>query len=183
MENGMFNQIITASDMMNIVPGFSTSSEKNMMNVWKSVVSKIKSPRDDDNEKRMPIGERLAGNTRVVDLKNGILLIETDHSGWIQYLKLYENFIIKGLKMALPDLKITSLAFRLAGTNAGLSETYEKSLSSAREQFSKKLDEQEKELKKYDSKKNQSENQGKSELPQELLDKFDSIRKSIQENE
>ena len=86
-------------------------------------------------------------------------------------------------KMALPDLKITSLAFRLAGTNAGLSETYEKSLSSAREQFSKKLDEQEKELKKYDSKKNQSENQGKSELPQELLDKFDSIRKSIQESE
>ena len=87
MENGMFNQIITASDMMNIVPGFSTSPEKNMMNVWKSVVSKIKSPRDDDNEKRMPIGERLAGNTRVIDLKNGILLIETDHSGWIQYLK------------------------------------------------------------------------------------------------
>lgn len=183
MGNGMFNDVINMAEMMNAATQFS-SETKQIYNVWKNVVSKIKTSRDsEDCETRMPIGERLAGNTRVVDLKKGILLVETDHSGWIQYLRIYEKFIIKGLNMALPEMKINSLAFKVKGTNANLSESYEKRLSDEKEKYNKKLEETEKALDSYNKdkeEKNKTENQ--AELPQELLEKFNSIRKSIMDS-
>ena len=185
------------ADMMNVVSQFS-SDKKQIYNVWKTVVSKIRTSRDDEDcETRIPIGERLAGNTRVVDLKKGVLLVETDHSGWIQYLRMYEKFIIKGLNMSLPDLKIHSLAFRLKGSDFGFSENYEKRLSDEKQKFNQKLEEQDSVLDNYNKNKektsenskmsagdkptNESSNES-SGLPQELLDKFDSIRKSIAES-
>ena len=116
------NRILSASDFMSRFTNIDFSKSDKLTNVWKKVVSKISVTKfeSENSEKRMSIGERLAGNTRVVDLKNGILLIETDHSGWIQYLRTYQKFILNGLKKELPDLKISSLAFRQAGSNVNL---------------------------------------------------------------
>ena len=73
-------------------------NESNKLNsVWRKVVSKVNSTQRGDNV--IPIGERLAGNTRIIDLKNGILLIETDHSGWIQYLKFYQKLFMYNSKL------------------------------------------------------------------------------------
>ena len=176
----MNERIISASDMMLQAANLGTSGANEICSVWKKVVSGVRSMKHDgeDSEKRMPLGERLAGNTRVVDLKNGVLLIETDHPGWIQYLKMYQKFIITGLKMNLPDIKITTLAFRVAGEKVNLSELYENQLARKKQEMSEKLDKQEKELKKYDKKPSNVN----SELPPELLAKFDSIRQSMLTN-
>lgn len=173
----MNNQIVSAADIMMQVANIGTSSANEICSVWKKVVSKVHSYKDEseDSEKRVPIGERLAGNTRVIDLKNGVLLVETDHPGWIQYLKIYQKFIIKGLKMNLPDLKISSLAFRVAGEKVSLSETYDQQVANARKEMEKKFEKQEKELAKYDKKTANST----GSLPPELLAKFDSIKKSM----
>ena len=66
------------------------------------------------------LGANLYAHSRIIDLKNGILLVEADHPGWIQTLRLYQKYIITGLKRGVPEVKITSLAFRLKGTNAEL---------------------------------------------------------------
>ena len=111
------NGIMSSSDIMMQVVNYAQSGEANKIhNVWKNVVSNIHSYKDEniDSDKRIPIGQRLASNTRVVDLKNGVLLVETDHPGWIQYLNMYKNFILKGLKMQIPELQIKTLAFRLS---------------------------------------------------------------------
>ena len=86
-------------------------SANEICGVWKKVVSGVRSYKheSEDSEKRIPIGERLAGNTRVIDLRNGVLLVETDHPGWIQYLRMYQKYILTGLKMNLPDLKLHQL--------------------------------------------------------------------------
>lgn len=173
-------EIISTHNMFDFVANLSTSSEKNIHNIWKNVVLKIKSSTDDENqEKHMPMGERLASNTRVVDLKNKVLLVETDHSGWIQYLKIYQNFILKGLQLALPDLEIKSLAFRIRGTSYNLSSSYDENLSKAKEKINQTWEEQEKALKQTDK---ASKSKKSSNLPPELLEKFKSIRQSIKEN-
>ena len=86
MVNGMNDDgMISAADMMMKQFGIlSQVNEANKIhNVWRDVVSKVKPfGADDSDEKRIPIGERLAGNTRVIDLKNGVLLVETDHPGF-----------------------------------------------------------------------------------------------------
>ena len=176
----MNNQIISAADMMLQAANIGTSEANEICSVWKKVVSGVRSAKHDgeDSEKRMPLGERLAGNTRVIDLKNGVLLIETDHPGWIQYLRMYQKFILKGLQMNSPDLKITNLAFRVAGEKVSLSETYEQQLAKSRREQAAIIEKQEKELKKYEKKAEAP----KSELPPELLAKFDSIRQSMLTN-
>ena len=176
----MNEKIISAADMMLHAANVGVSEANEICSVWKKVVSGVRSAKheSENSEKRIPIGERLAGNTRVIDLKNGVLLVETDHPGWIQYLKMYQKFILTGLKMNLPDLKITSLAFRVTGEKVSLSESYEQQLAKSRQDFEKKLENQEKELAKFDKKSGAP----KSELPPELLAKFDSIRQSMLTN-
>lgn len=181
----MNNQIISAADIMMQVANIGTSEANEICNVWKKVVSGVKSYKHDseDSEKRMPLGERLAGNTRVIDLKNGVLLVETDHPGWIQYLRMYQKYILTGLKMNLPELKITNLAFRVSGEKVSLSEAYNQELVRARKQQAALIEKQEKELSKFMPAAASSGNKNKSELPPELLAKFNSIKQSIADQE
>ena len=176
------NCIISTSEIMMKIANFSQSGETDKIHsVWKDVVSKIHSYKNEseDSDKRIPIGERLAGNTRVVDLKNGVLLVETDHPGWIQYLNMYKKFIIKGLKMALPDLKISSLAFRVSGSEVSLSDSYDKIVKKSKEEMDEKFEKQEKILNERFPEKKSSNN---SQLPPELMAKFDSIKNDMLTN-
>ena len=189
----MNDRIISAADMMLQAANISTSEANEICSVWKKVVSGVRSFKHDseDSEKRMPLGERLAGNTRVIDLKNGVLLIETDHSGWIQYLKMYQKFIINGLKRELPELKISSFAFRIAGSQAALSDVYNEQVRKMNKEYNEKLDKQEKEIDAYYKKiESQNEKNGQtkenstsnSNLPPELLEKFSSMKETLLTN-
>ena len=80
--------------------------------------------------------------------------------------------------MNLPSLKINSLAFRVAGSNANLSNSYEDQLSKSRKEMESKIEQQEKELEKF----NKNKPAVSSGLPEELLAKFDSIRSSMLTN-
>lgn len=180
------NRILSASDFMSRFTNIDFSKSDRLTNVWKKVVSKISVTKfeSENSEKRMSIGERLAGNTRVVDLKNGILLIETDHSGWIQYLRTYQKFILNGLKKELPDLKISSLAFRQAGSNVGLYNSYEEQMKTESKQFYEIIEKQERKIENENVNKAEKnvENENECTLPPEMLAKFDSIRNSVLTN-
>ena len=185
----MNEKIFSAADMMLQAANISPAGANEICSVWKKVVSGVKSYKHDgeDSEKRMPLGERLAGNTRVIDLKNGVLLVESDHPGWIQYLRMYQKFILTGLKMNLPNLKITALAYRVSGEKANLSDSYEQAISQYRREQAAGFEKQEKELAKYE-KNFAATCSGKStvkpaQLPKELLAKFDSIKQSIADDE
>ena len=153
--NGMKDDnIVSMQSIMEQCRIFSQSDEGQLPSLWRKVVSRIKSTaenseREDLINKRMPLGERLASNTRVLDLKNGVLIIESDHPGWIQYLKFYQNFIIKGLKMENPELKITSLAFRLKGKEEKEMDVYEQALKKARAEMEERIRKNEEEARKF----------------------------------
>lgn len=180
--NGL-SDVINTRDMFDFVARLNTSSESKVLNVWRNVVSKIRTSHDnEDDEKRIPIGERLASNTRVINLKNGVLLVETDHAGWIQYLKVYQNFILRGLKMALPDLTINTLAFRISGSTVDLSETYEQTLEKAKENFNKKWDEEEQKINKVSDNETVRNDSSDSKLPPELNKIFEDMKQSMKES-
>lgn len=183
----MNNQIVNANQMMSKYLNVDFGKADKVSTIWKNVVSKIHSNKyeSEDSEKRMPIGERLAGNTRVVDLKNGVLLVEADHPGWIQYLRFYEKFILRGLKMESPELKITALAFRMTGSSAKLSDSYDEQVMKSKMELEKKFDKQEEELNKFYKKngeQNEKKNENSSTLPPELLAKLESIKNDMLTN-
>ena len=148
------DNIVSMQSIMEQCRIFTESDEGQLPSVWRNVVMRIKSnaensEREDLIDKRIPLGERLASNTRVLDLKNGVLIIESDHPGWIQYLKFYQSFIIKGLKMEKPELKINSLAFRLKGKEEKEIDVYEQALKKARSEMEERYKKNEEELKKF----------------------------------
>ncbi len=133
---------------------FADSDEGQLPSIWRKVVMRVKSNAENSEsdeliDKRIPLGERLASNTRVLDLKNGVLIIESDHPGWIQYLKFYQKFIIKGLLLENPNLKINSFAFRLKGNEEKQIDIYEQALEKARAEMEERYRKNEEEARKF----------------------------------
>ena len=84
------------------------------LNVWKKILMRIKSNRN-PNE-----GQNLADHSRVIDLKNGVLLVEAEHSAWIELLHLHKKYILKGIQMEKPELNVENIVFRLIGKKADI---------------------------------------------------------------
>ncbi|MBP5451387.1 MAG: DUF721 domain-containing protein [Treponema sp.] len=149
--------------------------------VWSSVLKKINSnnPKANPNE-----GQNLADHSRVVDLKNGVLLIEADHPGWISLLQMHKKFIIRGINMKVPDLKISTLAFRLKGNRGNLGEIERPSVEKVKEEMSKKLDEENEILRQKNPEfTKKPENLTKNvELPPELAAIFADLKQSMLTN-
>ena len=184
----MTDNIISCADMILKTVDMTAFDKANeVSSVWRSVLLKIKSYEDnEENERHMPIGERLAGNTRVVDYKKGVLLIETDHSGWIQYLNIYQKFIINGLKRAIPNLEVKSFAYRMAGTQISLNNDYDEQYNQARQKMSHQLDEQDKKINEFYAQNPQktsssTEASPSNNLPPELRAKFDEMLKNMKD--
>ena len=59
------------------------------------------------------VGEQLAAHSHVSDVKNGVLIVEAEHPGWIQLLQLRQSAILRGLEARFPELGLRSIAFRL----------------------------------------------------------------------
>ncbi len=175
------SEIVSINAIMNQCRSLAESEDGKLFTTWRKVVSRIKSTSelsesDEQSDKRIPLGERLAANTRVVDLKNGILIVESDHPGWIQYLKFYQKFILKGLAMESPELKIKSLAFKIKNAEQKEQDIYETALAKARQELEAQMDKTEKEAKDF-LEKNEQKGQaaaklGKVELPPELKAKL-----------
>ena len=105
--------------------------------------------------------------------------METDHPGWIQYLNIYKKFIIKGIKMALPDLQVSSLAFRVKGTNVSLSDTYDQMVARSRKEMAARMENDEKII---NERFPEQKSENSCDLPPELVAKFDSIKNDMLTN-
>lgn len=91
---------------------------------WQKVILSIRE--FNRKEGQSSVGDFLLEHSRIIDLKNGVLLIETDHPGWTQKLQFHKKYIINGLRKEFPTLEINGLAFRLKGENINLSKYEEK---------------------------------------------------------
>jgi hypothetical protein len=86
--------------------------------VWKKILLSVDEKKIRRDGQKSYTGENLYYHSKVVDRKNGILLIETDHPGWIQLFQMHQSYIVRGFKKFAPELHITSLCFRLSGQRA-----------------------------------------------------------------
>lgn len=166
-----FNEIISCQNM--ILKTFSniekSTYEKNnkLLSVWKKVVTKVNG-----------CGQNLYEHTSILDVKNGILIVETDYPGWSQLLQMNSKFILKGLQMYLPEIKINSLAYRIKKANdISCPVDYDSIIKKEKIRMEEKMKEESEKIEKFEE--NSKKEEKNIELPPELKDKFDSIRKSL----
>ncbi len=147
-----------------------------VLTVWEKVLEKIKSPVN-PNE-----GRKLIEHTRIIELKNKILIVEVDHPGWIELLNLHKKFILKGIKMNLPDVEIETMAYTLKGNKAEYidNRTPEEKQKDVIAETKKRLlrEEQNNKNNVYDK----NEIKGNKTLPEELVKVFKEIENSMLTN-
>jgi len=153
-----------ASDLINSFFDANSQSKVSVLTVWSKVVSTVRNN-----------GIQLADHSRVVDYKNGTLLVEADHSAWIQILQINRKYIITGLQRNLPDLEIRNLMFKLSGQ---VFKQTEKKVSKAEllDELNRKYAPIEEEIEK--SYKNNDEKTSK--IDDRLKELFDKLKNDIQ---
>jgi predicted nucleic acid-binding Zn ribbon protein len=60
-------------------------------------------------------GEALAAHSRLVDVQNGMLLVEVDHPGWLQMVQLRKSALLEAARRAAPATDIEGIRTRLGG--------------------------------------------------------------------
>ena len=58
-------------------------------------------------------GDPLAPHARLVDVQNGLLLVDVDHPGWLQMLHLRTQAILEAARRAAPQAVIEGIRGRL----------------------------------------------------------------------
>lgn len=144
----------------------------NVMNVWKKVLLRIK------NYNNPYEGENLYNHSTIVDLKNGILIVEVDHPGWINILNLHKKYILNGLNLELPELKIKSIGMKLAGKKDNIFDSSENKKNIIND-IEKRLKEEEKILNEIYK---EDEIKEKVELPEELKQIFNNLKNDMLTN-
>lgn len=204
----MNNEPMSAADIISkVFTNIDKASVENtnaLFNAWRETVKKVN-----------VYGEKLVAHTKIIDLKNSTLLVETDHPGWSQILQMNENFIIRGLNWKVPELAVKNLMIRLEGSganfydvktrekeNASYSQTahasesvftgekystfMEKSASSknslAGETISaNRMTSDNEKISSDDKKSSSSKTDYAKKLPQEILAKFENMKKNFSE--
>jgi len=73
-------------------------------------------------EWRKIAGEAVASHARLVDIQNGILLVEVDHPGWLQMIQLRSTALLAAARATVPLVVIEGLRVRLAAAPPSSSE-------------------------------------------------------------
>ena len=55
----------------------------------------------------------LASHSRLIDIQNGILLVEVDHPGWLQVAQLRKDTLLTAARRAAPLAGIDGIRFRV----------------------------------------------------------------------
>ena len=61
-------------------------------------------------------GLDLAAHVRPVDIKNGSVILDVDHPGWMQRLQMKKRRIIQEIRRRFPELGVTNMYMRVASS-------------------------------------------------------------------
>jgi hypothetical protein len=59
------------------------------------------------------VGEKISAHSKVIDVDNGTVIVEVEHTGWSQFILLKKRQIISDLSSNYPELKIKNVIIRV----------------------------------------------------------------------
>jgi predicted nucleic acid-binding Zn ribbon protein len=60
-------------------------------------------------------GHDLGSRSRVVEVEDGVIVVEVDHPGWLQMLQLRKRTLLEAARKAVPGGRIEDLRGRIGG--------------------------------------------------------------------
>ncbi len=59
------------------------------------------------------VGASLGNHVRLIDVLDGVLMVEVDHPGWLQMVQLRKQAILEGARARAPEAMIQGLRARI----------------------------------------------------------------------
>lgn len=109
---------------------------------WRNIVMKIHSENSHGRESS-DIGSQLADHSKIIDIKNGTVFVETDHPARLQLFHMYKNYLLTVLKNNYHELGIKSISFFMKKDKKSVSYGLRDVTGEEIEKSFKKTDEQE----------------------------------------
>lgn len=168
------NKIYSNSEIMtSILEGMLSSIDRqklkesnNVLEKWKSIITSIKSYVNPE------CGNTMYDHSKILDIKDGVILLQVDHPGYIQLFETHKKYILRGIEMKIPQLKIKNFSYKLDKKN-----DFNTQRDLTREEMEKIIEKQ------SNSVKISPENGEKKEYPPELESIFARMRESILTND
>jgi lysophospholipase L1-like esterase len=130
--------------MAEVITAFFAKNEPQLQNantlsaVWRKILFSMDERSRKFDGQKTHNGENLFYHSTIIERKNGVLLIEVDHPGWITLFQFSQKYIVRGFKKFAPELNINSLAFKLSGQKIqkrGENKTMDVSKKNARQEI------------------------------------------------
>jgi predicted nucleic acid-binding Zn ribbon protein len=67
---------------------------------------------------RQIVGDSMAAHARLVDVRNGILIVEVDHPGWLQMFRLRQNALLEAARSVVPAVSLEGIRVRVGSQGA-----------------------------------------------------------------
>ena len=64
------------------------------------------------------VGSALCDHVRLVDVSDGVLVVEVDHPGWLQMVQLRKQAILEGARARAPQVSIVGLRARVGSPSS-----------------------------------------------------------------
>jgi len=61
------------------------------------------------------VGEAMASHARLIDVRNNILIVEVDHPGWLQMLRLRQDALLVAARKLVPMVSVDGIRVRVGG--------------------------------------------------------------------
>lgn len=61
------------------------------------------------------VGDAMAAHARLVDVRNGMLVVEVDHPGWLQMFRLRQDALLEASREAVPEVSLQGIRVRVGG--------------------------------------------------------------------
>ena len=61
------------------------------------------------------VGDSMAAHTRLVDVRNGMLIVEVDHPGWLQMFRLRQDALLEAARKVAPAAGLEGIRVRVGG--------------------------------------------------------------------
>ena len=83
---------------------------------WNNILKEVWSRSDKDVSGNQEFDDvpTAAVHSRIKELERGILMVETDHPGWIQIFQTKQSSLLSSVQRRYPELDIRGIAFRLS---------------------------------------------------------------------
>jgi len=86
-------------------------SSAELFNSWEKIICQVWPHGENQKNEDIPAA---AVHSRIKELERGVLIIETDHPGWIQILQTKQAELLLAIQRHCPKLDIRGIAFRLS---------------------------------------------------------------------